>query len=110
MISLKNTKPYGETEKEEIETSEYPEYSQFKLFQEALNKLGINQLPAVGDTFMIEAKVVVAGAHKADGEFWVDLQITDIDLENDGDEVDEGELTRGESKAMNALAAKLKKM
>lgn len=111
MISLKNTEPAGEIETEdEFETSQYPEGSTFKLFQDALNKLGVKQLPAAGDQLMVEAKVTIVGSHQVDGKFWVDLQITDIDLEVDGDEVDEGELTRGESKAMQALAAKLKKM
>ena len=112
MISLKITR---KTEDEnEIAVSDnqdgYPYGTRLSLESDTLDKLGIKTLPAVGDELMIEAKVRVISVRESDNSKSVELQITDMDLENDGDEVDEGELTRGESKAMQALAAKLKKM
>lgn len=88
----------------------YPYGTRITLDSDTLDKLGIKTLPAVGNELMIEAKVRVISVSESDNSKSVELQITDMDLENDGDEVDEGELTRGESKAMQALAAKLKKM
>ena len=114
MISLKNTRK-TEDEKNEIEPAignqdGYPWGTRIDLESDTLDKLGIKTLPAVGDELMIEAKVRVISVRESDNSRSVELQITDMYLENDGDEVDEGELTRGESKAMQALAAKLKKM
>lgn len=114
MISLKNTSKTEDEKETAIASPDnqdgYPWGTRINLEQDTLDKLGIEKLPAVGDELMIEAKVRVISVRESDNSKSVELQITDMDLENDGDEVDEGELTRGESKAMQALAAKLKKM
>lgn len=88
----------------------YPWGTRINLESDTLDKLGIKTLPAVGDELMIEAKVRVISVRESDNSKSVELQITDMDLENDGDEVDEGELSRGESKAINKLADKLRNM
>ena len=114
MISLKNTRK-TEDEKNEIETAidnqdGYPWGTRINLESDTLDKLGIKKLPGVGDEMMIEAKVRVISVRESDNSKSVELQITDMDLENDGDEVDEGELTRAESGAMSKLASKMKNM
>lgn len=113
MISLKNTSKTEdemEPQAEPVSQDGYPWGTRITLESDTLDKLGIKALPTVGDDLMIEAKVRVISVRESDNSKSVELQITDMDLENDGDEVEEGELTRGESKAMQALAAKLKKM
>lgn len=55
------------------------------LDDDALNKLGLTEMPAVGTELMVMAKVVVKGtsAHARDGEMdhrSVEMQITDMEL------------------------------
>lgn len=113
MISLKNTSNTEEQAEPAIADSNddgYPWGTRINLEDDVLKKLDINTLPNVGDELMIEAKVRVISVRESGDSRSVELQITDMELELDDHEVEEGELTRGESKAMQALAAKLKKM
>lgn len=115
MISLKISK---KDDKEEIEMpvnvgamgNRYPWGTRINLDQDSLDKLGIVKLPTVGDKIMIEGKCEVISVRQSEDGKSVELQITDMDLENDGDEIDEGELTREESGAMSKLASKMKNM
>lgn len=115
MISLKLSKKDSE---ENVEVAapvgsvgnRYPWGARLQLEQDTLDKLGINKLPAVGDKLMIEAKCEVISVRQSEDGKSMELQITDMDLENDGDEVTEGELTRGESGAMSKVADKMKNM
>lgn len=92
----------------------YPWGTRLDLNKDSLDKLGIKDLPAVGTKMMIEAKVTVIAtrqtAREDDTTRSLELQITDMAIENDGDEVAEKELTRGESKAMSAVAKKIQGM
>jgi len=115
MISLKITKKQDEENAEVAQPvgsmdNRYPWGTRIQLEQDSLDKLGIVKLPAVGDKLMIEAKVEVISVRQSEDGKSVELQITDMDLENDGDEVTEGELTRGESGAMSKVADKMKNM
>lgn len=114
MINLKITRKTDDVKEPAITAPDnedgYPWGTRLNLESDTLDKLGIKTLPAVGDELMIEAKVRVISVRESDNSKSVELQITDMDLENDGDEVDEGELSRGESKAINKLADKLRNM
>lgn len=114
MINLKITRKSDDEKEPQIAVSDnadgYPWGTRINLEQDTLDKLGIKRLPNVGDELMIEAKVRVISVRESDNSKSVELQITDMDLENDGDEVGEGELSRGESKAISKLADKLRSM
>lgn len=90
----------------------YPYGTRLDLDDETLDKLGIDKLPSVGATMMIEAKVTVIGsrqsATKERTNRALELQITDMEIEMDEGEEEEGELTRSESGAMSALAKRIK--
>lgn len=115
MISLKQSAKKmkaGETPVSmDYEPDEYPYGTRLDLNKDTLEKLKIKTLPAVGDEIMIECKAKVIAvresANERDTSRSVELQITDMDLELDSDEVDEGELTRSESKSMSNLAKKI---
>jgi len=114
MISLKMTRK-KEDENETPEAvgttgNQYPWGTRINLESDTLDKLGITKLPNVGDKIMIEGKCEVISVRQSEDGKSVELQITDMDLENDGDEVGEGELTREESGAMSKLASKMKNM
>lgn len=114
MINLKITRKTDDEKETAIASPDnqdgYPWGTRINLEQDTLDKLGIKKLPAVGDELMIEAKVRVISVRESDNSKSVELQITDMDLENDGDEIGEGELTREESGAMSKLASKMKNM
>lgn len=92
----------------------YPYGTRLDLDKEALDKLGITDMPAVGTKMMLEAKVTVIGSRQSASDKSehrsIELQITDMELGSDGDEVSEGELTRGNDKAMSAVAKKMQDM
>lgn len=115
MISLKISKKDDKEEMNEAEPvgsvgNRYPWGTRINLDNDSLDKLGIVKLPTVGDKIMIEGKCEVISVRQSEDGKSVELQITDMDLENDGDEIDEGELTREESGAMSKLASKMKNM
>lgn len=98
-----------------VDKERYPWGTRIDLDNDTLEKLGIDELPAVGSKMTMEAKVTVIGSRQSastgSGESRsLELQITDMELGDDGDEVDEGELTRGESKAMSAVAKKIRSL
>ena len=92
----------------------YPYGTRIDLDQDALEKLGIKNLPAVGTEMMIECKVTVIAVRESASQEntsrSMELQITAMDIEADEDEVGEGELTRGQSKAIGAVAKKMQDM
>jgi len=114
MISLKITKKQDDENDMPVAVgginNRYPYGTRINLDQDSLDKLGIMKLPTVGDKIMIEGKCEVISVRQSEDGKSVELQITDMDLENDGDEIDEGELTREESGAMSKLASKMKNM
>ncbi len=71
----------------EPEKPEYPYGLCLRLGREELMKLGIKQLPQVGDSFVVDAKCVVKGVSAGDGDGGkyasCDLQITDMGMEGD---------------------------
>lgn len=114
MISLKITKKQDDENDMPVAVgginNRYPYGTRINLDQDSLDKLGIMKMPTVGDKIMIEGKCEVISVRQGEDGKSVELQITDMDLENDGDEIDEGELTREESGAMSKLASKMKNM
>lgn len=116
MIDLKTT---NESDSQPVaiaapEGVNYPYGTRLDLDEATLKKLGIVELPAVGSKLMFEAKAVVIGSRQSvsEGSRSLELQITAIDLEQDeeGEEVDEGELTREEAGALSRLAKKMRGM
>jgi len=81
-----------------------------------LKKMGITELPAVGTVLMFEAKAKVISSRQSASESTnnrsIELQITHMDLELDeaDEEVNEGELTRGQAGAMSKVAKKMQSM
>lgn len=98
------------------EQERYPYGLRLDLNNDTLDKLGIKKLPTVGTVLMFEAKAKVVGSRQSATEGSenrsVELQITHIDLEDgeSGEEVKEGELTRGQAGAMDRVANKMKGM
>lgn len=94
----------------------YPYGLRLDLNNDTLDKLGIDKLPTVGTVLLFEAKAKVVGSRQSATEGSenrsVELQITHIDLEagESGEEVKEGELTRGQAGAMDRVANKMKGM
>ncbi len=90
----------------------FPYGTRLDLDNDTIEKLGIKDLPPVGATMMIEAKVTVIGsrqsATKERTNRNLELQITDMELDRGEEEDDEGEMTRGDSKPLNALAQRMK--
>lgn len=87
MISMK----MDEEEKKEYgcatlscDSPEYPYGLKICLDTDALEKLGLSSMPAVGSTLMIKAMVTVVGSSiremKEETEKSLDLQITDMEL------------------------------
>ena len=113
-ISAKKAKEMNESTLVGREEDRYPYGTRIDLDKDALEKLGIKNLPAVGTEMMIECKVTVIGvresASRENTSRSMELQITAMDIEADEDEVPEGELTRGESKAIGAVAKKMQDM
>lgn len=98
------------------EQERYPYGLRLDLNNDTLDKLGIKKLPTVGTVLMFEAKAKVVGSRQSATEGSenrsVELQITHIDLEagESGEEIKEGELTRGQAGAMDRVASKMKGM
>lgn len=72
------------------ERPEYPYGLCLRLGKEELAKLGIKGMPAIGDSFMIDAKAVVKTVSASAGEGGdyasVELQITDMEIDTDEQE------------------------
>jgi hypothetical protein len=114
-ISKKEAKSEAKLASPYMEQERYPYGLRLDLNDETLKKLGITSLPAVGGTIMFEAKAKVVGSRQSatqDSENRsIELQITDIDIDFEGDEeVKEGELTRGEAGAMSRVAKKMRSL
>lgn len=92
---MKNMK-IKKSEKEAAPTSVAPDRPDYpyglcvRLGKDELTKLGIKGLPAVGDSFMIEAKSFVKTVSASAGEGGdyasVELQITDMGLDSDSED------------------------
>lgn len=71
----------------QVNKDEYPYGLRITLGKDQLKKLGLSKLPAVGDEFIADAKLVVksvsAGAAESGEYASCDLQITDLGLEED---------------------------
>lgn len=88
MVSMKMSAEERKEYTSEAITSDAPSYPWglcIHLDDDALNKLGLTEMPAVGTELMVMAKVVVKGtsAHARDGEMdhrSVEMQITDMEL------------------------------
>jgi len=87
LINMKKQpkKPKEMSEMMEMEEEKYPYGLRIHLDKDALKKLGITELPKVGDVVVISAKASVGSVHESEhlvGEVNrnVDLQITDLDV------------------------------
>lgn len=73
-----------------MERPDYPYGLCLRLGKEELAKLGLTKFPGIGESFEIEAKAVVKSLSASAGEGGdyasVELQITDLALETDGDD------------------------
>lgn len=94
MINMKQSRK-GETLLAETEASEQPEYPyglRIHLDQESLAKLGITEMPEVGKTFTLQAHVQVVSVSQYENDEGksreMGLQITDMDLKQEGGESD----------------------
>lgn len=70
----------------------YPYGLEVRLDKDSIEKLGMKQLPEVGETMMLVGKVKVTGTSSSDHQHGkhqsVTLQITDMALEDGGDKTD----------------------
>jgi hypothetical protein len=112
MIDLKNTK-------EEIKKSSqpyigssddmYPYGTRITLSDKELKKLGIKNMPAVGEKMMFEAKAKVISSHQSadrnSSTRRIELQITHMELEDEAAEKDDAD-----ERAKSAIAKKLDSM
>ncbi len=88
MISMKMSADERKEYTNEVVASDAPSYPYglcIHLDDDALKKLGLTELPAVGTEVMVMAKAVVKGtsAHASEGEMnhrSVEMQITDMEL------------------------------
>jgi len=122
LTDLKITKAEAKKESKEYalagpgEGERYSYGTRLTLDDAELKKLGITELPAVGTVLMFEAKAKVISSRQSASENSnnrsIELQITHMDLELDelDEEVDEGELTRGQAGAMSKVAKKMQSM
>ncbi|MBX9959475.1 MAG: hypothetical protein K2Y15_05005 [Burkholderiaceae bacterium] len=121
MKDLKITKKEAKAKSESMvigspEQERYPYGLRLDLNNDTLEKLGMKSLPAVGTVLMFEAKAKVVGSRQSATEGSenrsVELQITHLDLEEGetDEEVNEGELTRGQAGAMSKVAQKMRGM
>lgn len=110
-ISAKKAKEKNQPMVAMSEEDRYPYGTRIDLDKDSLEKLGIKTMPAVGTEMMIECKVTVIAVRESASQEntsrSMELQITAMDIEADEDEVPEGELTRGQSKSINAVAKKM---
>jgi hypothetical protein len=89
---MKNMKTEKQPESMAAEPArpEYPYGLKLRLEKEELIKLGFKGLPKVGETFDIEAKGVIQhvsmSAHEEGSYASCELQITDLDLEENGED------------------------
>lgn len=104
LVSLELTKAERKKEAEPLsapmaERPLYPYGTSLYLNDETLAKLGIDEMPAVGTTFMIEAVVKVTGTSEREYEGGshrtLDLQITEMSLEEGEEEAAEEKQTFG---------------
>lgn len=90
MINMQMTQEEAKSYASPMETGDAPKYPWglcIDLCDESLKKLGITQLPTVGQTMTLSAKVVVTstGATQqmdGDKESRMSLQITDMELQS----------------------------
>lgn len=73
-----------------MEPPAYPYGLCLRLGKDELSKLGLTKFPSIGESFEIEAKAVVKSLSASAGEGGdyasVELQITDLALDTDGDD------------------------
>ena len=117
MTNLKISKKDKEKPMEvccESDEDSYPYGLRINLDSGTLDKLGIKNIPAVGETIVFEAKATVIGsrqpADKSTTYRSVELQITEIDLEDLKEEESEGEITRDKKGPASRLADRMKDM
>jgi len=93
-------------------SEDYPYGTRLTLEGPQLKKMGIKSMPAVGSPLMFEAKAKVIAVSESNGMKRLELQVTDIDMETDelGEEVKEGELTRKGAGAAERLAKRMRDM
>ena len=93
---------------ESYDNAYYPYGTEIELDEAILKRLGIRQLPAVGEEMKLQCKAVVTKARMStDGQKGITLQLTHIEFDDDDD--DDG-LTRSGKGAMSAVAKKLGRM
>lgn len=119
MTNLKISKKYAKKSSGlcspiDREEDRYPYGLRIDLDSDTLDKLGIKSMPAVGETIVFEAKATVIGSRqsaiKDSMSRSVELQITEIDLEDLQEEEDEGEITRDKKGPASRLADRMKDM
>ncbi len=70
-----------------VNQDEYPYGLRIRLDKAQLTKLGLTELPSVGDSFVVDAACVVRSVSAGEGESGdyasCELQITDLGLEED---------------------------
>lgn len=86
LTSMKRSK--SDNSETELEAPEYPYGLSISLDDESMNKLGLGELPAVGDEMMVMAKVKVQSASESEYEGEgksrnVTFQITDMGLKEE---------------------------
>ena len=85
-LSAKEAKKQSEPKAIE-DRPRYPYGLSLSLDSESLDKLGIDKLPALGETMVLTAKVEVTSVHSSDSEYGksksVSLQITAMELEKE---------------------------
>lgn len=103
MTSMKMAKKEMEAKSEpaKMDQPQYPWGLKINLDNEALQKLGMKEMPKVGQKLMLHAKVEVTDAHASDvkgGKKNVScgIQITDMALEGEGEEYEMKERMYGE--------------
>lgn len=91
MISMKLSPAEAKAETMLAEANEAPEYPyglSICLDDEVLAKLGITEMPAIGSTFMLTARVEVCSTSQYQNQDGADksmsLQITDMELAGEG--------------------------
>lgn len=84
MCSMKHSEQEMNDEEDSVmaEKPEYPYGLEISLQAESLDKLGVKDLPKVGDAFLLAAKAQVCCVMEDDeGQRMVRLQITDLALQ-----------------------------
>lgn len=111
MISLKRSKKKSEESIAAVPSSgdSYGYGTRITLEKEDLEKLGIKQLPDVGQSMMLDAKVKVISASMREGSRSLELQITDMDLTK-GNKDSDDELTREKKGPLSRVSKRMGSM